>query len=71
MKRLITRGVYNHYCRRICYFAIEDDFDVRGKSIEQIYEASYMADFNAMEVSKYCIRHNLQERKKEQEEYIC
>lgn len=71
MKRLITRGVYNHYCRRICYFAIEDDFDVKGKSIEQIYEAAYIAEFNAIEVSKYCIRHNLQERKKEQEERQC
>ena len=71
MKRLITRGVYNHYCRRICYFAIEDDFDVRGKSIEQIYDASYIGSFNAMEVSKYCIRHNLQERKKEQEDTEC
>lgn len=71
MKRLITRGVYNHYCKRICYFALEDDFDVKGKSIEQIYEAAYIAEFNSMEVSKYCIRHNLQERKKEQEEDIC
>lgn len=68
MKRLITRGVYNHHCKRICYFAIEDDYDVRGKSIEEIYAASHMGSFNAKEVSKYCIKHNLEERKKEQEE---
>lgn len=71
MKRLITRGGYNHYCKRICYFAIEDDFDVRGKSIEEIYAAAYMGSFNFKEVCQYCIRHNLQERKKEQEDKSC
>lgn len=58
-----TIAVINHHCNRMVYFAVDNDYTFKGKSIEQIYEDSYMASFNRLTVSKFAIRSNLYNNK--------
>lgn len=54
-----TIAVINHHCNRMVYFAVDNDYTSKGKSIEQIYEDSYMASFNRLTISKFAIRSNI------------
>jgi hypothetical protein len=54
-----TIAVINHHCNRMVYFAVDNDYTPKGKSIEQIYNDSYMASFDRSSVSKFAIRSNI------------
>ena len=57
--KLRTIHKINPYCHREVWFAVPTDFNPIGKSIEEIYAASLIADFNKEVVSHYAIKHNL------------
>ena len=54
-----TIAVINPHCNRMVYFAVDNDYTSKGKSIEQIYDDSYMASFKRLTVSKFAIRNNI------------
>lgn len=59
MLKLRTIHKINPYCHREVWFAVPTDFNPIGKSIEEIYAASLIADFNKEVASHYAIKHNL------------
>lgn len=63
-----TIAVINPHCNRMVYFAVDNDYTAKGKSIEQIYDESYIASFNRVKVSRFAIRHNIINNKKNNEE---
>ncbi len=54
-------SVYNPYCKRQCFLAVDEEFEKRGKSIEEIYNNSHFFSFDLKKVSRETIRHNLKQ----------
>lgn len=54
-----TISVINHYCKRIVYFAVPNDYCHKRKSLEQIYQDASFASFDFKKTSRYAIAHNL------------
>ena len=57
--KLKTITAINPYCHRQVWFAVPQDFNHVGKSIEEIYAEAWIADFRHKEVSHFAIKHNL------------
>lgn len=54
-----TICVINHYCNRLVFFAVPNDYNHKGKSIEEIYNDSYMASFVKEKTARFAIAKNL------------
>lgn len=54
-------NVFNPYCKRECFLAVNNDYEKRGKSVEDIYNNSHFFSFDLIKVSKEVIKHNLKE----------
>lgn len=54
-------NVFNPYCKRECFLAVDIDYEKRGKSVEDIYNNSHFFSFDLRKVSREVIKHNLKE----------
>lgn len=54
-------NVFNPYCKRECFLAVDIDYEKRGKSVEDIYNNSHFFSFDLRKVSNEVIKHNLKE----------
>lgn len=53
MDKFRVVGKMNHFCNRMVYFAIPEDYDTAGKSLEDVYNASITFDFKRELVENY------------------
>lgn len=54
-------NVFNPYCKRECFLAVDIEYEKRGKSVEDIYNNSYFFSFDLKRTSREVIKHNLKE----------
>lgn len=58
-KKVKVFPILNTYCHRTCYFVLPENYDKRGKSLEQIYADCMYANFDQKTSGRLAIRYNL------------
>lgn len=71
MKKWKTICVINPYCKRTCFLAVDEDYEKRGKSIEEIYNDSHFFSFDLRKATREVTRHNFEVLNTKMEDTSC